>query len=47
MIDDELLDDAAATVAWLHTFDDTALALVAAHARAVVERLIAEVRNNT
>jgi len=44
MIDEELLDDATATIAWLHTFDETPLALVAAHARAVVERLLDELQ---
>ena len=44
MIDSELLDDATATIAWLHSFDDSPLALVAAHARAVVERLLSELQ---
>ncbi len=44
MIDAELLDDATAAIAWLPTFDETPLALVAAHARAVVERLLSELR---
>ena len=47
MIDAELLDDASATIAWLHTFDESPLALEAAHARATVERLLSELQVGT
>ncbi len=43
-MDEELLDDASATIAWLNTFDETPLALAAAHARYVLVRLVGELQ---
>jgi len=47
MIDAELLDDATATIAWLRSFEESPLALVAAHARATIERLLSELQVGT
>ena len=47
MIDCELLDDATATIACLRGFDESPLALVAAHARVTVERLPSELQVGT
>ena len=47
MIDSELLDDATATIAWLRSFDESPLALVAVHARVTVKRLPSELQVGT
>jgi len=46
MIDEELLDDTNATMAWLSSLDETPLGLAAAHARYVLVRLLGELQTD-